>query len=84
MKNYRETEMVSPEHIQEIDKQLQKLGSKVEKDCLDGKEHVLARVLHLACGGGTFGISSLDIINNIGNDDFSIKCTCQSSATRVK
>lgn len=63
---------------------LQKLGSKVGKNCLNGKEHVLANVLHLACGGGPFGISSLDVLNTIGNDDFSIECTCQSSVTRAK
>lgn len=74
MTTYKETTMVLPEHIKEIDKQLKKLGSKVEERFLDGEEHVLANVLNLACGSGTFGISSLDVLNSIGDVTFSIEC----------
>jgi hypothetical protein len=81
---YEESSMVEPEHIKEIDKQLKKLGSKVEEKCLDGEKHALARVLNLACGGGKYGLSSLNAINTIGNDEFSIKYTCQNSPTRAR
>ncbi len=63
--------MVKSDDITEINKQLQKLGSKVPNNCLDGQEHALANILYLACGGGTFGISLSDI-NNIQNNNFSI------------
>lgn len=84
MTTYKETTMVSPEHIKEIDKQLKELGSKVEERFLDGEEHMLANVLNLACGGGTFGISSLDALNSIGDVTFSIECTCENSITKTR
>ena len=77
---YDEKSMVEPEHIKEIDKQLKKLGSKVPEELLkDGGQHSLANVLQLACGGGTYGVSSLDSLNNIENAEFGIKCSCQNS-----
>ncbi len=81
MTEYTESMMVLPEHIIEIDKQLRKLGSKVKVSCLDdGEKHVLANVLYLACGDGTFGIS-LDAINSIKHDEFTINCTCRNHPT---
>ncbi|WP_157760828.1 hypothetical protein [Hydrogenovibrio halophilus] len=84
MTTYTETSMVKPEHIRIIDEQLKDLGSKVQDSCLDGQEHSLANVLHLACGGGSFEVSSLETLNGIGNSHFSIQCTCQNSVTRAR
>ncbi|WP_286719084.1 hypothetical protein [Thalassolituus sp. UBA2009] len=81
---YTEISMVKPEHIREIDTQLKALDSKVQESCLDGQEHSLANVLYLACGGGSFGVSSLEQLNGIGNDHFSIFCTCQNAVTRAR
>jgi hypothetical protein len=75
--------MIKTKDIVEIHKQLQKLGSKVSDNCLDGKEHALANILHLACGGGTFGVS-LNDINDIKNNNFSIECDCKHSVTRQR
>ena len=83
MPTYYNTDMVKANDIIKINKQLQKLGSKVPDNCLDGKDHILANILHLACGGGTFGVS-LNDINKIQDSSFSIKCDCKHSITRQR
>ena len=76
--------MVEAKHILEIDKQLKKLGSKVDDKLVNDKQsHALSNVLNLACSGGSFGIS-LDKINSIQNDEFKINCSCEHSVTGPK
>jgi len=73
--------LVNAKHIKEINRQLCKLGSKVEEKLVnDGNSHALLNVLSLACGGGSFGIS-LSKINSIENEEFKIDCSCDSSIT---
>lgn len=75
MQIYKKTSMVKPDHIIEINKQLQIFGSKVKDSCLkDGKEHSLSNVLWLAYGEGKYGRISLDIINSITHPEFQIEC----------
>ena len=78
---YYDENMVNAKDIIEIDMQLKKFGSKVPENYLDGKEHVLVNILHLACGGSSFVISLKDI-NSIGNNGFSIESKCEPSITR--
>ena len=82
MITYTQKSMVKANHIVEINKQLMKLNSKVEDSLLsDNEPHVLTSVLHLACGGGTYGVSK-DDIKNIKTDEFEIKYECENSITR--
>lgn len=74
--------MVKPEHIKEINKQLKKIGSKVPDNFLDDKEHILANILQLACGSGSFGVASIEDINKIGTDEFGLVCDCEKSPSR--
>ncbi len=78
MITYQHTNMVKADHIKVINKSLKKMGSKVQEDCLDGENHSLANILHLACGGGTYRIS-IENINSISNDEFNINCSCINS-----
>ena len=76
MKIYNTHCMVAPEHIIVINKELEKIGSKVENSesryFLDGHEHLLENVLSLALGSGSFGNVPKSKINKIGNNDFQI------------
>lgn len=83
MKIYDKNTMVCSKHITEINKQLAQLGSKVPKEFLDGNEHILANILNLACGGGTYGIT-LEKINSIKNNEFEIHYDCKDSITGPK
>ncbi len=83
MKIYDKNSMISSKDIAEINKQLVKLESKVPKEFLDGNEHALANVLSLACGGGTYGITS-EKINSIKNNEFEIHYDCKGSITGPK
>lgn len=71
MKIYNKHSMVSSKHIREIEKQLKKLGSKVDEQFMDGKEHTLENVLFYALGTGTYGVT-VDSINAIKTTDFEI------------
>lgn len=76
--------MVKKEHIKYIHEQLQKLNSKVPYELEKSeKDHALCNVLSLACGGGTFSVS-LEEINNIKNEEFSIQCNCEKAVTRQR
>lgn len=68
---YMNSSMVKAEHIIEINKQLQQLGSKVQTRYLDGQDHALGNVLSTACGEGKYGIT-LDKINSIKHPEFEI------------
>lgn len=83
MKIYDRDEMIRAEHIKEIDKQLKKLGSKVDEKLLDGEAHILSNVLNLACSGGSYGLS-LNKINSIGNNEFQLYYNCENSITGPK
>ncbi|WP_419777760.1 hypothetical protein [Malaciobacter marinus] len=83
MTTYNEKSMVKKEHVKFIKSELKKLDSKLANNINSEKEHSLANLLSLACGGGTFGIS-LDDINSIGNDEFSIECSCENAITRQR
>ena len=64
--------MVNPEHIQVINQQLQKHGSKVPEDFLKIDEaHALGNVLSLAIGEGCYKVDLAEI-NKIGNHEFSL------------
>jgi len=78
MKTYTDIDMVKPKDIIEINKQLSKLGSKVSEKFLDGEEHSLANILHLACGESSYGISIQDI-NSIQSANFRIDCKCKDT-----
>lgn len=69
---YTKTSMViNAQHIIEINKQLIELDSKVDDRFLDGKEHALLNILHLAMGDGTYKIP-LEDINKIATNQFQI------------
>ena len=80
---YNENSMVKKEHVKFIESELTKLGSKVANNINLEKDHSLANLLSLACGGGKFGISLKDI-NSICNDEFKIECSCVNSITRQR
>ena len=74
MSQYDQQTMVLPAHIKVINQQLINFGSKVPEHLVDdNQEHVLANVLHLALGQGTFGNVSLNDIESIGNQEFNLK-----------
>lgn len=81
MKVYTTDDFVSVEHINEIDQQLQQLGSKVSDGFMENGEHLLANVLSLACGDGTYGIS-IEQINSIKHAEFEIKCDCRHATIK--
>jgi len=83
MTTYTKTSMVKKEHVKFIESELKKLGSKLADNITKEKEHSLADLLYLACGGGAFGISLADI-NSIGNNEFNIKCSCENASTRQR
>ena len=63
---------INTQHIIEINKQLIELGSKVDDRFLDGKEHALLNILHLAMGGGGTYKVPLEDINKIVTNQFQI------------
>lgn len=84
MEIYDRNLMIIPKHIKEIDKQLRKLGSKVEESLVkDNESHILSNVLNLACSGGSYGLS-LEQINSICNSEFKLDYQCENSITGPK
>lgn len=87
MQVYTYTQMVKQEHVKIIEKELRKRGSKTPKAMSLAKDHSLANLLSLACGGGKYALKIEDIVS-IGNSEFSInedgvKELCKSAATRL-
>ena len=86
MQVYAYTQMVKQEHVKIIEKELRKRGSKIPKAMSLAKDHSLANLLSLACGG-KYALKIEDIVS-IGNSEFSInedgvKELCKNSPTRL-
>lgn len=73
MKTYLLCDMVPSHHIKEIDQQLRKVNSKIQKNfIIDNQPHLLKNILFLALGQGTFRVKK-EHINNIDfNNEFTI------------
>lgn len=76
MITYKFGDMVTAEHIIEINKLLEQIGSKVSDRFMNDDKHILANVLSLACGDGTYSIS-IEEINSIKHPEFEIECDCR-------
>lgn len=78
---YTNSIWVKAEHIKEINKLLEQLGSKVSDEFIGNGKHILANVLSLACGDGTYGIS-IEKINSIKHPEFEIQCDCRHATIK--
>lgn len=81
MITYKFGDMVTAEHIIEINKLLEQIGSKVSDRFMNDDKHILANVLSLACSDSTYGIS-VEKINSIKHPEFEIECDCRHTAIK--
>lgn len=81
MITYKFGDMVTAEHIIEINKLLEQIGSKVSDRFMNDDKHILANVLSLACGDGTYSIS-IEEINSIKHPEFEIECDCRHATIK--
>jgi hypothetical protein len=64
--------MVKQKHINEIERQLIKLGSALPQGIDNAKDRALGNILKLATGDGQYKLSP-ELINKISSDKFEFK-----------
>ncbi|MFT4851227.1 MAG: hypothetical protein ACI83B_003792 [Sediminicola sp.] len=72
MDTYTNESMVKQKHINEIERQLIKLGSALPQNFDKTKDRALSNILRLATGDGTNKVS-LELINKISSEKFEFK-----------
>jgi hypothetical protein len=69
---YTNTSMVKKEHINEIERQLIKLGSALPQGIDNAENRALRNILRLATGDGLYKLSP-ELINTISSKKFGFK-----------
>jgi len=71
MDTYTKQSMVKQKHINQIERQLIKLGSALPQGFDKTKDRALGNILKLATGDGTYKLSP-ELINKISSEEFEI------------